>query len=111
MLNRGSLLLHSQGKLEELRSMYREWPFFAATMDLIEMILAKSDMRIASLYDVRHLLTAHRSPLAWLRRRVLACCAQDVLVSEPSERKLGQEIRGKLQETIKARIHKSNVCG
>jgi phosphoenolpyruvate carboxylase len=35
--------------------MYLEWPFFAATIDLIEMILAKSDARIAALYEVGHL--------------------------------------------------------
>lgn len=29
------------GNLPALRAMYREWPFFAATIDLIEMILAK----------------------------------------------------------------------
>ena len=31
--------------------MYAEWPFFQSTFDLIEMVLAKADMRIASLYD------------------------------------------------------------
>jgi len=31
--------------------MYEEWPFFQATIDLIEMILAKCDMRISALYD------------------------------------------------------------
>ena len=40
-----------QGKLEELQAMYAEWPFFQSTFDLIEMVLAKADMRIASLYD------------------------------------------------------------
>ena len=31
--------------------MYKKWPFFQSTVDLIEMILAKADMRIAKLYD------------------------------------------------------------
>ena len=30
-----------QGHKADLRAMYEEWPFFAATIDLIEMILAK----------------------------------------------------------------------
>lgn len=30
-----------QGHKEEIKAMYRDWPFFAATIDLIEMILAK----------------------------------------------------------------------
>ncbi len=34
--------------------MYDEWPFFRVTIDLIEMVFAKGDPRIAELYD--HLL-------------------------------------------------------
>ena len=45
------LILDLQGQLEELQAMYAEWPFFQSTFDLIEMVLAKADMRIASLYD------------------------------------------------------------
>jgi len=30
-----------QGHKADLQAMYGEWPFFAATIDLIEMILAK----------------------------------------------------------------------
>lgn len=29
----------------------QHWPFFQSLMDLIEMVMAKGDMRIASLYD------------------------------------------------------------
>jgi phosphoenolpyruvate carboxylase len=57
--------------------MYEQWPFFAATIDLIEMILAKADMRIAALYD-------------------------DVLVDDPAEKKLGAELRQKFVETVRA---------
>ncbi len=38
---------------EEHRRMYREWPFFRSTIDLIEMVLAKADARIAAEYDRR----------------------------------------------------------
>jgi phosphoenolpyruvate carboxylase len=65
----------AQGKLPELRAMYREWPFFAATIDLIEMILAKTDARIAALYEQQ-------------------------LVTVPEERMLGGTLRGRLQDTI-----------
>ncbi len=36
-----------------LRAMYRDWPFFRSTIDLIDMALAKSEPRIAAEYDAR----------------------------------------------------------
>lgn len=33
--------------------MYREWPFFRSAVDLMEMVLAKADARIAAEYDAR----------------------------------------------------------
>ncbi|KAH7331852.1 hypothetical protein KP509_20G053500 [Ceratopteris richardii] len=37
--------------LQVMQEMYKEWPFFRATIDLIEMVFAKGDPRIAALYD------------------------------------------------------------
>nr|AAG42288.1 phosphoenolpyruvate carboxylase [Chloris gayana] len=34
-----------------LKDMYREWPFFRVTLDLLEMVFAKGDPGIAALYD------------------------------------------------------------
>src|SRR6185503_8858175 len=39
--------------LARLKSMYDHWPFFQSTLDLIEMVLAKADARIAAEYDRR----------------------------------------------------------
>ena len=36
-----------------LKAMYEKWPFFQSTIDLMEMVLAKSDARIAAEYDRR----------------------------------------------------------
>ncbi|KAF8073001.1 Ppc2 [Scenedesmus sp. PABB004] len=69
--------LIKEGKKAELQKMYEEWPFFAATVDLIEMILAKADMRIAGLYD-------------------------DVLVDDAAGKKLGSELRQKFTDTVRA---------
>ena len=48
--------LHSaleDGLLPELQAMARDWPFFASALGLIEMVLAKTDVQVASLYDDR----------------------------------------------------------
>lgn len=37
--------------LHMLREMYNQWPFFRVSIDLIEMVFAKGDPGIASLYD------------------------------------------------------------
>jgi phosphoenolpyruvate carboxylase len=36
-----------------LEEMVRHWPFFRATLDLVEMVLAKADLRIGRLYEAR----------------------------------------------------------
>ena len=42
---------------EVCREMYRQWPFFRSTVDLMEMALAKADGAVAAHYD-RHLVPA-----------------------------------------------------
>jgi phosphoenolpyruvate carboxylase len=39
------------GHLPVLQDMFKHWPFFRGTMDLVEMVLAKADTSIAKLYD------------------------------------------------------------
>lgn len=46
---RAFLSKHPDG-LETLRAMYRDWPFFAVMLSNMDMVLAKSDIRIASRY-------------------------------------------------------------
>ena len=58
------------------REMYREWPFFRSTIDLIAMGLAKADAGIAAHYD-RHLVP-------------------------PEFRDLGEALRARLQRAIRA---------
>lgn len=60
---------------ELIRTMARDWPFFRATLDLVEMVLAKADLRIARRYE-------------------------DVLVPE-SLHPLGEELRERYRTTCK----------
>ncbi|MGB7328560.1 MAG: phosphoenolpyruvate carboxylase, partial [Rubripirellula sp.] len=43
-------ILENAGAAERLQSMYRDWPFFQATIDNAELAIAKSDMEIAGYY-------------------------------------------------------------
>jgi len=56
----GHAIEHGEG--DTLRAMYREWPFFRSTLDLIEMVLAKADPRMAAQYD-RALVPSELQPL------------------------------------------------
>eukprot|EP00798_Chlamydomonas_sp_ICE-L_P009929 gene9929-7799_t len=41
----------ANGKIDVLKDMYKNWPFFQGTLDLVEMVLAKADPKISMLYD------------------------------------------------------------
>jgi phosphoenolpyruvate carboxylase len=60
----------ARGERQQIRDMYREWTHFRSAIDLIEMVLAKADARIAAEYD-RRLVPADLQPLgADLRDRL-----------------------------------------
>ncbi|MDQ3486210.1 MAG: phosphoenolpyruvate carboxylase [Acidobacteriota bacterium] len=68
----------ARGERDELRRMYREWPHFQSAMQLIEMVLAKADARIAAEYD-RRLVPDHLQPLGQQLRTRLASAIRCVL--------------------------------
>ena len=58
--------------------MYERWPFFQSTLDLIEMVLAKADPRIAAEYD-RRLVPSDLQPLGLMLRSRLERATTAVL--------------------------------
>ena len=72
----GESIAHGDAAL--LRTMHERWPFFQSTLDLIEMVLAKTDSRIASEYD-RRLVAADLQPLARELQSRLARATASVL--------------------------------
>jgi phosphoenolpyruvate carboxylase len=46
----GSAVESWRGDIEELREMYRSWPFFRSVLSNLDMVLAKTDLAIASRY-------------------------------------------------------------
>ncbi|HZR25566.1 MAG TPA: phosphoenolpyruvate carboxylase, partial [Vicinamibacterales bacterium] len=61
-----------------LAEMYDEWPYFRSTIDLMEMVLAKADARIAALYD-RELVSADLQPVGHGMRDRLATAIAAIL--------------------------------
>ena len=66
-----------RGEGERLKAMYRDWPQFQSAIDLIEMVLAKADGRIAAEYD-RRLVPPSLQPLGDDLRARLARAIQGV---------------------------------
>ncbi len=52
----------ARGEQAQLKTMYEQWPYFRSIIELMEMVLAKSDARIAAEYD-RRLVPAELQPL------------------------------------------------
>jgi phosphoenolpyruvate carboxylase len=67
----------ARGEAELLRTMYREWPPFQSAVDLMAMVLAKADGRIAAEYD-RRLVAADLQPLGEDLRARLARAADGI---------------------------------
>lgn len=63
-------LQERRGTLEELREMHASWPFFRSVLSNLDMVLAKTDLAIASRY-------AELVPDAELRGRVFALLAAE----------------------------------
>lgn len=61
--------------------MYREWPFFRSAVDLMEMVLAKADARIAAEYDARLVREELRPVGDDMRRRLQRAVAAVLEIS------------------------------
>ena len=77
-----------RGQHDDLRTMYHDWPFMQSTLDLIGMVMAKADMRIAACYDewlvpepLRPLGEDLRHRFAAATRAVLAVTGHDDLLA------------------------------
>lgn len=74
---------------QEVREMYRGWPYFQVLLDLMEMVLAKADARIAYQYD-RALVPPALQPIGEELRQRLARAIDGVL-SATGHRELLEE--------------------
>jgi len=97
----------ARGELTRLRAMAREWPFFDATLRLIEMALAEADPAIASAYDrelvpedLRDIGADLRQRLDRARRGVLAVLEADALLDDNPVLRRSIEVRNPYVDPI-----------
>ncbi|KAF4356843.1 hypothetical protein F8388_019502 [Cannabis sativa] len=90
-----------KGHTEDLRAIYKEWPFFQCTIDLIEMVLGKADIPIAKHYD-EVLVSKERRELGSDLRKELLATEKFVLVVSGHE-KLSENNRS-LRRLIESRL-------
>ena len=43
--------MFDSGSMDTLQKMYANWPFFSVTLDMMEMVFAKADPRVAEFYE------------------------------------------------------------
>ena len=70
-----------KGHTDDLKAMYKEWPFFQSTIDLIEMVLGKADIPIAKHYDEVLVSESRRELGSKLRRELLAAGKYVLVIS------------------------------
>ncbi|RDX62064.1 Phosphoenolpyruvate carboxylase 4, partial [Mucuna pruriens] len=90
-----------KGQTEELKAMYKEWPFFQSTIDLIEMVLGKADIPIAKHYD-EVLVSQKRQALGSQLRSELITTGKFVLVISGHEKP--QQNNRSLRKLIESRL-------
>ncbi len=72
-------------KLSDLQDMSKQWPFFQTFIDMLEMILSKTDGIIAEYYESR-LLKSNKSPLgSELRQRLKQAITLVISIKEQTE--------------------------
>ncbi|MEQ6885880.1 phosphoenolpyruvate carboxylase [Salicola sp. Rm-C-2C1-2] len=62
-----------QGNEPLLNEMIRDWPFFSTHIDMLEMVLAKADLRIVSYYEHKLVASDLRGLGEMLRERLRGC--------------------------------------
>jgi len=73
-----------QASLDRLRSMYSHWPFFRTYIDMLEMVLSKTDPDIAAYYEHR-LVDSEFRPLGEMLRtrlRLITCLVLQIKQAE-----------------------------
>ncbi|CAL9239931.1 unnamed protein product [Arabidopsis halleri] len=90
-----------KGHADDLQEMYKEWPFFQSTLELIEMVLAKADIPMTKHYD-EQLVSEKRRGLGTELRKELMTTEKYVLVISGHEKLL--QNNKSLKKLIESRL-------
>ncbi|CAI9096316.1 OLC1v1032421C1 [Oldenlandia corymbosa var. corymbosa] len=90
-----------KGHSEDLRAMYKDWPFFQSTVDLIEMVLGKADIPVAKHYDEILVSPSRQQIGAQLREELITTEKYILLVT--GHQKLSDNNRS-LQRLVESRL-------
>lgn len=95
------------GNIATLQELYRQWPFFRTTLDLVEMVLAKADGGIFSLYNQVLVPEEHRGmgrelmeQLEQLRELILRITGKDRLLQDNTMLRRSIEVRNPYVDPI-----------
>ena len=104
--------MKEQGKLETLREMYKTWPFFRVTMDLIEMVLAKADPTVARLYEKELVEEQYHAFGEQLRKALLSTIDIVLEVTEHPDLLTSQTTNGGQGSinTLKDKLAMRSIC-
>ena len=78
------------GKLNLLKKMYRNWPFFSSTIELIEMVLSKVNISVVSSYNT-HLVPANLQYLGDKIQKSFALAKKNLLLLTEQESLLAHD--------------------
>ncbi|XP_061991951.1 phosphoenolpyruvate carboxylase 4 isoform X3 [Rosa rugosa] len=98
-----------KGHTEDLKAMYKEWPFFQSTIDLIEMVLGKADVPISKHYDEVLVSNSRRHLGDELRMELLATEKLVLVVSGHEKLSANNRILRRLIESRLAYLNPMNL--
>ncbi|MBP0048387.1 phosphoenolpyruvate carboxylase [Marinobacterium sp. AK62] len=85
-------MAQEEGRLSVLHQMYSDWPFFQSWIDMLEMVLAKSDVNISAYYEQRLVSPELHALGSSLRARLQQAVEQVCLIKQEQKLLVGNPV-------------------
>lgn len=93
-------MAQEEGRLSVLHQMYSDWPFFQSWIDMLEMVLAKSDVNISAYYEQRLVSPELHALGSSLRARLQQAVEQVCLIKQEQKLLVGNPV---IRQSIEVR--------